>query len=52
VTWEAWTTAAIVIIAMALFASEKLRVDVVALIALFCILSMYFIPQFWPFRDA
>ncbi|MGH8125611.1 MAG: SLC13 family permease [Rhodanobacteraceae bacterium] len=33
-TWQAWATAAIIVIAMALFASEKVRVDVVALITL------------------
>ena len=33
-TWQAWATAAIILIAMALFASEKVRVDLVALITL------------------
>jgi di/tricarboxylate transporter len=33
-TWQAWATAAIIVAAMALFASEKVRVDVVALITL------------------
>ncbi|HET7562505.1 MAG TPA: SLC13 family permease [Rhodanobacteraceae bacterium] len=33
-TWEAWATAVIIVFAMALFASEKVRVDVVALISL------------------
>ncbi|TAN08170.1 MAG: SLC13 family permease [Rhodanobacteraceae bacterium] len=33
-TWQAWATAAIIVVAMALFASEKVRVDVVALITL------------------
>lgn len=33
-TWQAWATAAIIVIAMALFASEKVRVDLVALITL------------------
>ncbi len=33
-TWQAWATAAIIVGAMALFASEKVRVDVVALITL------------------
>lgn len=32
--WQAWATAAIIIVAMVLFASEKVRVDVVALITL------------------
>ncbi len=33
-TWQAWATAAIIVFAMALFASEKVRIDIVALIAL------------------
>ncbi|HET7930892.1 MAG TPA: SLC13 family permease [Rhodanobacteraceae bacterium] len=33
-TWQAWATAAIIVVAMALFASEKVRVDLVALITL------------------
>ncbi|HEX7129804.1 MAG TPA: SLC13 family permease [Rhodanobacteraceae bacterium] len=33
-TWQAWATAAIILFAMALFASEKVRIDIVALIAL------------------
>ncbi|MGA8277267.1 MAG: SLC13 family permease [Rhodanobacteraceae bacterium] len=33
-TWQAWATVVIIVGAMALFASEKLRVDLVALIAL------------------
>ena len=33
-TWQAWATAAIILIAMALFASERVRVDLVALITL------------------
>ena len=33
-TWQAWATAAIILIAMAMFASEKVRVDLVALITL------------------
>lgn len=33
-TWQAWATAAIIIFAMALFASERVRVDLVALITL------------------
>jgi di/tricarboxylate transporter len=33
-SWQAWATAAIIIFAMVLFASEKVRVDIVALIAL------------------
>jgi di/tricarboxylate transporter len=33
-TWQAWATAAIILIATALFASEKVRVDLVALITL------------------
>ena len=33
-TWQAWATSAIILIAMALFASEKVRVDLVALITL------------------
>jgi di/tricarboxylate transporter len=33
-TWQAWATAGIIVFAMVLFASEKVRVDIVALIAL------------------
>ncbi|MGN6313056.1 MAG: SLC13 family permease [Rhodanobacteraceae bacterium] len=33
-TWQAWATAAIILLAMVLFASEKVRIDIVALIAL------------------
>ena len=33
-TWQAWATAAIIVFAMVLFASEKVRIDIVALIAL------------------
>jgi di/tricarboxylate transporter len=33
-TWQAWATAAIILIAMAMFASERVRVDLVALITL------------------
>jgi di/tricarboxylate transporter len=33
-TWQAWATAAIIVVAMAMFASEKVRVDLVALITL------------------
>src|SRR5579875_2443189 len=33
-TWQAWATAVIIVVAMALFASEKVRVDLVALITL------------------
>lgn len=33
-TWQAWATAVIIMIAMAMFASEKVRVDLVALITL------------------
>ena len=33
-TWQAWATAAIIVFAMVLFASEKVRVDLVALITL------------------
>ena len=33
-TWQAWATSAIILIAMAMFASEKVRVDLVALITL------------------
>jgi di/tricarboxylate transporter len=34
VTWQAWATVAVIAIAMALFASEKVRIDLVALITL------------------
>ncbi|HXE66047.1 MAG TPA: SLC13 family permease [Rhodanobacteraceae bacterium] len=33
-TWQAWATAVIILVAMALFASERVRVDLVALITL------------------
>jgi di/tricarboxylate transporter len=33
-TWQAWATGAIILIAVAMFASEKVRVDLVALITL------------------
>ena len=33
-TWQAWATAIIIVFTMGLFASEKVRVDVVALISL------------------
>ena len=33
-SWQAWATLAVIVIAMALFASEKLRVDLVALLVL------------------
>ncbi|MBN8712403.1 MAG: SLC13 family permease [Xanthomonadales bacterium] len=33
-TWQAWATVAVVVGAMALFASEKLRIDLVALVVL------------------
>ncbi|MGH8211718.1 MAG: SLC13 family permease, partial [Rhodanobacteraceae bacterium] len=33
-SWQAWATAAIIVFAVALFASEKVRIDIVALIAL------------------
>lgn len=33
-TWQAWATVAVIAIAMALFASEKVRIDLVALITL------------------
>src|SRR5579875_521234 len=33
-SWQAWATAGIIVFAMALFASEKVRVDVVALVSL------------------
>ncbi len=39
-TWQAWATAAIIVIAMALFASEKVRVDVVALITLALLVAL------------
>lgn len=39
-TWQAWATAAIILIAMALFASEKIRVDVVALITLALLVAL------------
>ncbi|OZB60017.1 MAG: SLC13 family permease [Lysobacterales bacterium 14-68-21] len=33
-TWQAWATVAVIVAAMALFASEKVRIDLVALMAL------------------
>lgn len=39
-TWQAWATAAIILVAMALFASEKIRVDVVALITLALLVAL------------
>lgn len=39
-SWQAWATAAIIVIAMALFASEKIRVDVVALITLALLVAL------------
>ena len=39
-TWQAWATAAIIIFAMVLFASEKVRVDIVALIALALLMGL------------
>ena len=39
-TWQAWATAAIILVAMALFASEKVRVDVVALITLALLVAL------------
>nr|WP_277344542.1 SLC13 family permease [Oleiagrimonas sp. C23AA] len=33
-SWQAWATVAVIVIAMALFASERVRIDLVALIAL------------------
>lgn len=33
-SWQAWVTVAIIVVAMAMFASEKVRIDVVALIVL------------------
>ncbi|MGH8190953.1 MAG: SLC13 family permease, partial [Rhodanobacteraceae bacterium] len=39
-TWQAWATAAIIVFAMALFASEKVRVDLVALITLGLLVSL------------
>jgi di/tricarboxylate transporter len=33
-TWQAWATLAVIVVAMALFASEKVRIDLVALIVL------------------
>lgn len=38
--WQAWATAAIIIVAMVLFASEKVRVDVVALITLALLVAL------------
>ncbi|HET7556915.1 MAG TPA: SLC13 family permease [Rhodanobacteraceae bacterium] len=39
-TWQAWATAAIIFLAMALFASEKVRIDIVALIALALLMAL------------
>ncbi|MGH8182345.1 MAG: SLC13 family permease [Rhodanobacteraceae bacterium] len=39
-TWQAWATAAIIVVAMAMFASEKVRVDVVALITLALLVAL------------
>jgi di/tricarboxylate transporter len=39
-TWQAWATAAIIVIAMALFASERVRIDVVALITLALLVAL------------
>lgn len=39
-TWQAWATAAIIVMAMAMFASEKVRVDVVALITLALLVAL------------
>ncbi len=39
-TWQAWATAAIILVSMVLFASEKIRVDVVALIALALLVAL------------
>ncbi|MEO8742356.1 MAG: SLC13 family permease [Lysobacteraceae bacterium] len=39
-TWEAWEVAGIVIGAMILFASEKVRIDIVALIVLALLLVL------------
>ncbi|TAL90673.1 MAG: SLC13 family permease, partial [Rhodanobacter sp.] len=33
-TWQAWATVAVIVTAMVLFASEKVRIDLVALITL------------------
>ncbi|HEY8586861.1 MAG TPA: SLC13 family permease [Rhodanobacter sp.] len=33
-TWQAWATVAVIVVAMGLFASEKLRIDLVALLML------------------
>ncbi|HEY8683792.1 MAG TPA: SLC13 family permease, partial [Rhodanobacter sp.] len=33
-TWQAWATVAVIVVAMALFASEKVRIDLVALLVL------------------
>lgn len=33
-TWQAWATVAVIVVAMALFASEKVRIDLVALMTL------------------
>ena len=32
--WQAWATVAVIVLAMALFASEKLRIDLIALLVL------------------
>ncbi|HEU0277846.1 MAG TPA: SLC13 family permease [Rhodanobacteraceae bacterium] len=39
-TWQAWATAAIIVVAMAMFASERVRVDLVALITLGLLVSL------------
>ncbi len=39
-TWQAWATAAVIVVAMAMFASEKVRVDLVALITLGLLVSL------------
>ncbi|MGH8144807.1 MAG: SLC13 family permease [Rhodanobacteraceae bacterium] len=39
-TWQAWATAAVILVAMALFVSEKVRVDVVALITLALLVAL------------
>jgi len=33
-SWQAWAVVAVIAVAMALFASEKLRIDLVALLVL------------------
>jgi di/tricarboxylate transporter len=39
-TWQAWATAVIIVLAMVLFASEKVRIDVVALITLALLVAL------------